>query len=319
MEQTKINSFTVYSIMSKKQIVVIGATGNVGAQLVRNLLHQGHPVTAVARPSARLNALAGAGATVEAGDLADTELLISALLGADAAFLMIPPNNDAADFLAYARQVGNRIADAVQVSGLRKVVHLSSIGADLPSGTGPIKSVHWQEACLNQIEGLEVVHLRPAYFMENLLANIPLIEHMGFIGSAMRADMKFPMVATRDIAARAAQLLTSPIQGRTVQYLLGPRNYSLAEAAHAIGAAIGRPELPYMQFPYEQAIQGMIQAGLSPSMADLYDELAHTMNAEQVSVNQVRTPDATTPTTLEEFARYVFAPAFLAAQQVIQA
>ena len=293
-----------------KHIVVTGATGNIGTALVHELLGKGHRVTAVARPSTRLDALAQAGATARAGNLHDVAFLTEALRGADTAFLMIPPNGAAPDMLAHMQKIGEAIAQAVRTVGLKQAVHLSSIGADLASGTGPVVGLYYQEARLNAIEGLAVAHLRPAYFMENLLANVGLIQHMGIMGSGMRPDLAFPMVATRDIAAKAAELLDKGFAAGSVHYLLGPQNYSQQDAARAIGAAIGRPDLAYVQFPYEDAKKGMMGAGLSESMASLYDEMTRNMNEEKVMVHEPRTAESSSPTTLSEFAETVFAPAF---------
>ncbi|SHI35560.1 Uncharacterized conserved protein YbjT, contains NAD(P)-binding and DUF2867 domains [Hymenobacter daecheongensis DSM 21074] len=294
-----------------KHFVITGATGHIGTALVHELLRKGYRVTAVARPSARLDALRAAGAETQAGDLHDTAFLTEALRGADAAFLMIPPNVTAPDVLEHMRQVGESVAQAVRAAGLKQAVHLSSIGADLSGGTGPVVGLHRQEARLNQIEDLRVAHLRPAYFMENLLANVGLIQHMGIMGSGMRPELAFPMVATKDIAAKAAELLEkADFAAGAVHYVLGPQNYSQQDAARAIGQAIGRPELPYVQFPYEDAKKGMIGAGLSESMAGLYDEMTRNMNEEKVMVREPRTAESTTPTTLSEFAQHVFAPAF---------
>ena len=283
-----------------KEIVVLGATGNIGTALVHHLLAQGHQVTAVARPSARLDALAQAGAVIKAGDTHDAPFLTEALRGADAAFLVIPPNVTVPGVLAHMDQIGEATAQAVRDLGLKQVVRLSSIGADEPAGTGLVLGLHHQEARLNAIEGLSVAHLRPAYFMENLLANVGMVQHMDITGSAMRPDLQFPMVATRDIAAKAAERL-------------GPRNYSQQDATAAIGQAIGRPELPYVPFSYEDAKKGMLGAGLRKSMASLYDEMTRNMNEEKVMVSAPRDAASTTPTTVEEFARSVFAPAFKAA------
>ena len=299
--------------MSKK-ITVLGATGNIGTALVHTLLQQGHQVTAVARASSRLDALAQAGATTQAGDAHDAAFLTEALRGADTAFLMIPPNPTSPDVLGYMDEIGEATAQAVRAAGLKQAVHLSSIGADEPAGTGPVVGLHRQEARLNAIDGLQITHLRPAYFMENLLANVGLIQHMGIAGSATKADVAFPMVATKDIAAKAAELLaTDKPESPAVQYLLGPRDYSLAEATAAIGQSIGRPELPYVAFSYEDAKKGMVGAGLSENQADLYDEMTRNINGGQSMANGPRDAASTTPTTVEEFAQAVFAPAFKAA------
>ncbi len=296
--------------MSKK-ITVLGATGNIGTALVHHLLGQGHHVIAVARPSARLDALTQAGATAHAGDLHDAAFLTGALRGADAAFLMVPPSMAAPDVLAYYAQIGEATVRAVRESGLKQAVNLSSNGADLPAGTGPILGVHYQEARLNAVDGLAVAHLRPAYFMENLLSNVGMIQHMGITGGAMRPELSLPMIATKDIAAYAAELLNgAPLAGHSVHNLLGPRNYSQQEATAAIAQAIGRPELPYVPFSYDDAHKGMMGAGLSENMASLYIEMTRSLNEEKLMVHEARTDASTTPTTLEEFTQEVFAPAF---------
>ena len=296
--------------MSKK-ITVLGATGNIGTALVHQLLQAGHAVAAVARPSARLDALAAAGATAHAGDAHDAAFLTEALRGADAAFLMIPPNMAAPDVLAHMDAVGEATAQAVRDSGLKSAVHLSSIGADVAAGTGPVRGLHLQEARLNAIAGLAVTHLRPAYFMENLLANIGMIQHLGLMGSAQRPDVAISMVATADIAARAAEILHGPIKNGRVEYLVAPREYAMEDARAAIAQAIGKPELPYIPFPAADARQGMVQAGLSESMADLYLEMINDINHHGAMV----LPPAgaarhTGPTTLEQFVQERFTPAF---------
>jgi uncharacterized protein YbjT (DUF2867 family) len=298
-----------------KHIVVAGATGHIGSRLVRDLLGRGHRVTALARSAEQLAALQKAGATVRPGQLGDVAFLTEVLRGADAAFLLLPPNVTAPDVLAVQDELGAAIAEAVRASGLRQVVNLSSIAAEQPSGTGPIVSVHRQEQRLNAIDGLHVVHLRPAYFMENLLANVGLIHGLGFAGGAIRPELSFPMIATQDIAARAAALLDGPAlpAGHSEQLLLGPRSYSMQEVVAVLGRAIGRPELAYVPFSYEQAQEGMVGAGLSESMAGLYTEMTRTLNEEKTMVHEVRTAANTTPTTLEQFAEQVFAPAFHAA------
>ncbi|SMB85089.1 NmrA family protein [Hymenobacter roseosalivarius DSM 11622] len=295
---------------TSQHIVVTGATGNIGSRLVHYLLERGHRVTAVARSQEKLQPLQAAGADIRPGDLADTAFLTEVLRPADAAFLMIPPNLAAPDNLAYQAEVGKNMVQAVRAAGLKRAVHLSSIGANLPAGTGPVVGLHHQEARLNAIEGLHVVHLRPAYFMENLLANLPLIQHMNIAGSALRPDLAFPMIATQDIAARAAAAFAADLPNHSAHLLLGPRDYTMAEATHAIGQAIEKPQLPYVPFSYDDAKKGMLQGGLSESMATLYDEMTRNMNEEKIMVHEQRTPENTTPTTIETFAQQVFAPSY---------
>jgi len=287
--------------MSKK-IVVAGITGNIGSKLAHLLAEQGHQVIGIGRDKSKLNATLTGNVDFRQGELQDVPFLTSVLKDADAAFLLIPPQLNAPDVLAFQREVGEAIAQAVKNAGIRYVVNLSSQAAQLEFGTGPILGVHDQELRLNQVEGLNVLHLRPSYFMENLLNNIPMVQQMGIMGSALRPDLSFPWIATQDIAQAAAEALNQlHFQNVQIRDLLGPRDLTMTEATRILGQAIGKLELPYVQFPYEDARQGMIQAGLSASMADLYVEMSRSFN-EGHAVNLVeRTPENTTPTTLEQW------------------
>lgn len=292
-----------------QHFVITGATGHIGAQIVHTLLAQGHRVTAVARSSQRLDVLTQAGATPAAGDVQDVAFLTGVLRGADAAFLLVPPDVKDPDVLAHHDHVAAAMVQAVQASGLRHAVNLSSARADQPANNGPL--FQRQEERLNALPGLMVAHLRPAYFMDNLLAQAGLIKRMGSMGTAMRPDLRLPMVATKDIAAKATELLgADTFVNHAAHYLLGPRDYSMQEAAAILGAAIGQPELRYTQLSYENARKGLLQAGMSESMANLMEDMVRISNDGREAKADMRTAASTTLTTLEKFARTIFAPAF---------
>lgn len=293
-------------------IVVTGATGHIGRALVHHLLQRGHTVRAVSRASERLDALQAAGAEIHAVDVSqDVAGLTQALRGADAAFLMIPPNMTHPDVLAYYDQVADNLEKAARDSGIKKVVQLSSLGSDRPAGTGPIVSTYRLENRLRGLAGIDFLALRPSYFMENLFASIGMIKGMGINGGAMRADVAFPMIATQDVAAVAADRLDKlDFQGQQVQPLLGTRDYTMAEATVILGQAIGKPALPYVAFSYADAQQGMVGAGLSPDMARLYIEMIQGVNEDGLFRNETRDARTNTPTSLEQWAQTAFAPAF---------
>jgi uncharacterized protein YbjT (DUF2867 family) len=210
------------------------------------------------------------------------------------------------DFGAYQNAIGQSITTAAQQAKIRYVVNLSSVGAELPEGTGPISGLHRQEERLNRIPGLNLLHIRAAYFMENLLMNIPLIRSSGIMGSAIQGDLRIPMIATIDIAEEVAErLLNRDFSGTSIQYLLGQRDVSLEEATAIIGRRIGRPDLKYVQFLYEEAKKGMVEAGLSPDVARNYVDMSMAFNEGRIDT-PARTVENTTDTTIEEFSR-VFA------------
>lgn len=293
------------------KIVITGATGHTGRPLAEDLLRRGIKVVAIARQSDKMAELKERGAEIKAGDLDDPAFLTEAFKGADAVYAMVPGDLRAPNFRAAQRKTATSILTAIRNSGVKRVVLLSSIGGGLPSGTGPIVALHEFEEELKKIPGVSSVALRPTSFMENLLASIPLIKGAGIHGSPVRPDRSGPMVATRDIAAVAADILANPtFTGHTVRDILGPRDYNQAEATHILGQAIGQPDLQYVQLDQQKYKEGLVNAGLSSSVVDSFLEMYESMNSGAIQATVRRTPENSTPTTLEAFSREVFAPAF---------
>jgi len=126
------------------------------------------------------------GAEAFAADVTDTAALTRAFSGATAAYVMIPPQVNAPDFMAMGGQISDAITDAVKASGVSHVVLLSSIGAQRDEKTGPIVGLHRFEQKLAAVPGLNRLALRPVFFMENYLMAISLIQSMGFIGNGIK-------------------------------------------------------------------------------------------------------------------------------------
>jgi uncharacterized protein YbjT (DUF2867 family) len=292
-------------------IAVMGASGNIGGRISEQLLAEGHKVRALGRSPEKLAGLKAKGAEVLIGDAADAAFLTTAFTGVDGVFTLLPPNPVSPDFPAEADRVGEAIAQAIATSGVLHVVALSSVGGERASGTGPIAGLHRQEERLSRLSGVNVLVLRPGFFFENFLHSIDLIRHQGINGSGAAGTTSIPMIATQDIAAFAAPALAARDRtGIKVQEMLGPRDLSFAEATRIIGAAIGQPDLAYVQFPYADYSAALQQAGLSKSIADLYAEMDKAFDDGIVKSLEGRSAGNTTPTTLDQFAAGVIAPAY---------
>ena len=293
----------------KIMITILGATGNIGSRLTSILLEKGEKVRAIARSEDKLKSLAQAGAEIYAGDATNIEFLTKAFSGAKAAFILIPPNLQAENVRAYENSVGEKIFEAIKKSEIKYIVNLSSIGADLSEGTGPVKGLYDQEQRLNKINGLNVLHLRPAYFMENTLMFTGMIKNNGIIGSPNKADLKLPMIATKDIAKAAAEELTARnFSGIKVRELYGQRDLTFNEIAKIYSEKIDKPGLQYIQFPYEDAETSMIKMGLSVDMAKQFSELSKAFNIGLIKIKP-RNSNNTTETSIEEFAN-IFAAVY---------
>jgi uncharacterized protein YbjT (DUF2867 family) len=282
-------------------ITVMGATGHTGSKITDALLKAEEQVRALGRSASKLAELKSARAEVLAGDTTDAAFLTSAFRGADAVYTLLATDRRAPDYRAEQDRQGEAIVKAIRESGVQYVVALSSLGADLPQGTGVITGLHAQEERLKQLKGTNVLLLRPVSFFENFYETLGLIKHEGINGDSVAADLAIPMVAARDIADVAAQALRSrDWQGVIVRELLGPRDLSYSEATRIIGAHIGNPNLQYVQFSYADAINALVQAGLSESFARLYVEMTRAFNEGIIKPD--RRPENTTPTRFEDFA-----------------
>ncbi len=293
--------------------VILGATGNTGAAAVEALLAKGEKVRAVGRDASKITQRLGPGVEAFAADVNDPAALTKAFTGATAAYVMIPPQISAPDFLEAGDKISDAITEAVKASGISYVVLLSSIGAQQEAKTGPIVGLHRFEKKLAAVPGLNALFLRPAFFMENFLMAIGLIHSMGFIGNGIKGDLKMPMIAARDIGARAAETLVSrDFSGVQIQELLGPRDYTQEEAARILGAEIGKAKLSYQRFPGFLVEQALKQMGVPAKTAALMSDMNDAFNDGLTDPLEERSERNTTPTTLETFAKEVFVPAYCA-------
>jgi uncharacterized protein YbjT (DUF2867 family) len=295
------------AVSADAKYVILGASGNTGSIIARTLLSKGKKVRVVGRDAQRLQHFVRQGAEEFTGDVSDAAALTKAFTGARAAYLLLPPITSREN----QERESDAIAQAVTESGLPYAVYLSSYGAHVPEGTGPVTGLHSSEQKLNAIGGLNVLHLRAAYFMENNLAAISMIQEMGIFGHALLPDLKLPMMATRDVGDYAAQrLLDLDFSGKQTRELLGERDLSMTEATAIIARGIGKPDLRYEQFSYHQVQQVLEQMGMTPKKAAVYIEMFKAINASVLAAQEPRSRENTTPTSFEQFVQDVFAPAY---------
>jgi len=290
---------------------ILGATGNTGGVIADTLLSKQQKVRVVGRSQERLTRFTSRGAEGFAADVTDSAALAQAFQGARAIYALIPPNATSNNVRAYQDEVTESVAQALESARVSHLVALSSIGADKPDKTGPVLGLHVMEERFAKIPNLNVLSIRAGYFMENLLAQVDVIKNFGMMAGPVEADVPLPLIATRDIAAFAAQaLLELKFSGHTTHELQGQRDVTYTEVARIIGTAIGRPALAYIQLPGEQVIQAMTQMGMSRNMATLLVEMSDSLNNGYMKPLESRNAGNTTPTSIEQFVQSTFLPAF---------
>ncbi|MGD0923252.1 MAG: NmrA family NAD(P)-binding protein [Terriglobia bacterium] len=290
---------------------ITGVTGNTGSVIAEKLLAQGGKVRVIGRDRGRLARFVQKGAEAFVADITDTAALTRAFDGMRAVYAMVPPNPAAADVRGYQETVSDALASALRKASVTHVVVLSSIGADKAEKTGPVVGLHNLEQKLNGVAGLNAVYLRAGYFMENLLPQVETIRNFGTMGGPLRADLRVPMIATRDIGAAAAEILEKlGFIGKQARELLGQRDLGYREVASVIGKAIGKPNLAYVQLPPQQLKQALTQMGMSSNMADLLLEMADALNSGHMVALEPRSVQNATPISIETFVAEVFVPRF---------
>lgn len=280
-------------------IALMGVAGNVGSKAADLLLAAGEEVRAL-QHSRDLAALKDRGVEVVVGNAMSEADLRALFDGADAALVLLP--EDVADpvFVRNRQVMSGVIRDALRAAAVEHVVALSMVGA-AQNAPGPPGGLHGFERDLDELDA-NVLVLRSAAYMDYLLAALPMIEAERINGSAVRADVRIPMVATLDVAREAAdRLRRRDFSGHEVKLLLGPEDVTMAEATKAIGARLGIPDLPYVEFPPDGVRGALVGAGMSDEAAGLIVDLQLAQNDGVYFEGVRRSPSSTTPTRLVDF------------------
>jgi uncharacterized protein YbjT (DUF2867 family) len=285
------------------KITIAGSLGNIGKPLTNNLVAAGHEVTVISSQADRKTEIETLGAKAAIGSVSDAVFLTQALTGADAVFAMTPPNMGGRNVITNTADAGQAFATAITAAGVQRVVMLSSIGADLPTGNGPIAGLHLIEALYNKLEDVAVTFLRAGFFYNNFYNDMPMIREAGIIGANYPGTVSIPLVHPEDIARAAAEELQRRSTGKDVRYIVSDIR-TANELATALGGAVGKPVLPWVEFTDEQSFGGMVQAGVPEEIAGLYTEMGTGLRSGLLSADfQKSGSSASGRIKLEDFAK----------------
>jgi len=290
--------------------VILGSLGNVSKPLSQRLIAAGHSVTIVSSKEGKAEEIILMGAKPAIGSVEDVDFLTKTFTGADAVYTMVPPYFGASNWKKYIAQIGVNYVTAIRASKVKNVLNLSSIGAHMPDGCGPVSGLFHVEEALNGLEGVNVKHLRAGFFYGNLLSNVNMAKNMGVIGGNYGHNATLIFVHPDDIAEVAFRELDNlSFRGKSNQYVVSDEKKT-SEVATILGKAIERPELAWINFTDEDTISGMIQAGIPMEVAKNYAELGAAMRSgEMLSDYAKNSPAHFGRTKLETFAK-VFAAVY---------
>lgn len=259
---------------------VIGASGNTGSTVAQTLLDRGRPVRAVVRRAEAAAAFRGQGAGVAVADLADPDALAEALTGVQGTYVMTPPLLDEADPDGTKRRFIHAIRRAAESAGAPPLVVLSSMGAHLPSGTGPVVSLHELERALADYPG-SVSFLQAPYFLDNWADAIAPATEQGIFPSLMASGAAIDMASTAEIGRTAADLLLENHNGHRVVELQSSRRYTAQDVASDLARVLGRT-LEVVYAPRAEWNDILTGAGLSRAGAQQMAELMDSINSGRI-------------------------------------
>jgi len=290
------------------KIIVTGSLGHIGKPLMEELVLKGHTVTVISSNPERRSAIEALGAKAAIGTMEDADFLSATFTGADAVYVMetmggnsyFDPN---LDIIAAINKIGNSYKRAIEQSGVKRVVHLSSIGAHTDKGNGLLAFHYNVENILKSLPSeVAITFMRPVGFYYNLLGFINNIKTQGVIATNYGGDSKKPWVSPLDIAAAIAEELVTPFEGRKVRYVASDE-ISCNELASLLGATIGQPDLKWVVISDEQMLQGMLAAGMNPKIAAGMVEMNSSTNTGDLYEDYYRNRPTLGKVKLKEFAK----------------
>jgi uncharacterized protein YbjT (DUF2867 family) len=263
---------------------IAGVSGHTGRVAAETLLESGEKVRVIVRDASKgepWKARWGTAVEVALADLGDADALARALAGTEGAYLLIPPTMTEPSFAAYQQRIGEAIVEAVRRSQVPRVVLLSSVGAEQPDGTGPIKALGVVERALAKVPGTMTVPVRAAYFMENLGGSLGMLGQ-GVLPSFLPLDAAIEMIATHDIGKVVADTLRQRPTKSSVIELSSDRPYSMNDAAAILSRLTGRT-IQARQFPMDAMVPALTGAGFTRDLAELYREMIEAFARGQVA------------------------------------
>jgi uncharacterized protein YbjT (DUF2867 family) len=261
------------------KIVLTGSLGNIGKPLTIELVQNGNSVTVISSNPERKSEIEMLGAIPAIGKMQDVEFLTTTFKDADIVFLMETMEavgdifDKNVDFIDAISKIGENYKQAVENSGVKRVIHLSSIGANLENGNGILLFHHKVEEILKQLsDAVSITFIRPVGFYTNLFSLINTIKNKGKIISNYGGDKKEPWVSPLDIASVIAAEMQNFSDGRKIQYVASDE-ISPNEIASTLGKAIGKPDLKWTIISDEELRNQWLSIGINPQVANGFIEM----------------------------------------------
>jgi uncharacterized protein YbjT (DUF2867 family) len=277
--------------------IILGASGQIGSSIVDHLLQKRIPVKGIVRTTEKAKALMAKGADASVADNFDLPSLKNAFKDGTVVFLITPETESSQDVLGDAKTILSNYKTAIASSDIKKIVALSSIGAQYNSGTGNLLMSYMLEHAFTDLP-VQQVFIRPAYYYSNLLPYLPLAKEKGILPTYFPPDLQLPMSSPLDIAAFAADVIAQAEDDQHIYEVEGPDYYSANDVAEIVGRLLHKSIKPE-QIPPSDWKGSLKKIGFTDDAADNFIDMTNAV------INGKALPESDNPikvkTTLETY------------------
>jgi uncharacterized protein YbjT (DUF2867 family) len=248
------------------KITVTGSLGNISRVLIEKLVANGHEVKVISSNPEKATEIEMLNAIPLIGSLEDKEFVVQSFQDTDAVYTMVPPDFSVSDYYDFADKIHRNYVQAIEQNRIQYVVNLSSIGVAV-AGIAPLTKYYNLEKRLDEISGINIVHLRPAMFYTNFYGSLGLVKQQSIIGHNVGETNDLLMTHPADIADVAFTFLNSlSFTNHQIEYIISDTKNG-SEIAEILSEAINKP-LHWIEFPDEALLASLLQNGFSPDTAE---------------------------------------------------
>lgn len=281
--------------------IVLGASGQVGSGVVDWLIEKKQPVKGVIRNPEKADKLQKKGVEIAIADAFDLVALQTAFKDGTTIFVLMPETPITDDVIGDTRAILENYRKAIESSSIKKIVGLSSYGAQHASGTGNLILSYMLEQAFVGLP-VQQIFVRPAYYYSNWLPYLPIAKEQGVLPTFFPTDLKIPMISPHDVAHFVAQVMTKPVEGVVIYELEGPAHYSSEEVAQTLGQILNK-DVKAEQIPRERWKETLQQAGFSVDAMKNLIEMTEAVINGLARPEKKETTSFTAQTTLEQYMK----------------
>jgi uncharacterized protein YbjT (DUF2867 family) len=279
--------------------IILGASGQVGSGIIDQLIREKKPVKGVIRNPEKARELRKKGAELAIADAFDLAALQAAFKGGTTVFVFTPESIHSEDLIGDTKVILENYRKAIESSPIKKIVGLSSCGAQHTSGTGNLKQSYMLEHAFMGMS-VQQVFIRPAYYYSNWLPYLPTVKEQGVLPTFFPSDLKIPMVSPHDVAQFVAGVMGKPVEGAAIYELEGPGDYSSNDVAQTLGQVLDR-EVKAEQIPREGWEEALQQAGFSADVMKNFIEMTEAVISGLAKPERKGTIAVRAQTTLKQY------------------